>query len=144
MKKLIQQILKFGIVGVICTIIDFGVTILLKEVFHTWYLFANGAGFTVSVVVNYILSMKYVFRGKKGANKIKEFIIFAVLSIIGLLLSELIMWIAVDRMQLHYVLSKVGATALVMIFNFVTRKIFLEDHSRPEEADPSEAAGRDK
>jgi putative flippase GtrA len=127
MKKLMNQIIRFGIVGVICTIIDFGLMIFLKEVAGVYYLIASGISFAVSVVANYLLSMKFVFHGKKNASKMKEFILFVVLSVIGLGLNQVIMWAAVDGMKISYILSKVGATAIVMVYNFVTKKIFLEE-----------------
>lgn len=127
MRKLISQIFRFGIVGVVCTIIDFGVMIFLKEIVDVHYLFASGISFAVSVVINYLLSMRFVFRGKKDSSKVKEFIIFVVLSIIGLGINQVIMWISVDGIGISYVLSKVGATGIVMVYNFITKKIFLEE-----------------
>ncbi len=56
----------------------------------------------------------------------KNFIIFIVFSVIGLGLTELIMWLGVDIMKISYLIVKIIATAIVMVFNFVTRKIFLE------------------
>ncbi len=133
MKKLITQIWRFGIVGVICTLIDFGVLTSLKEFLGVHYLVANAASFTVSVIANYILSMKYVFHGKKDTSRVREFIIFTVLSALGLLLNQLIMWITVDGMSIYYVAAKVIATAIVMIYNFVTRKLFLEEKNQEEQ-----------
>ena len=127
MRKLISQIFRFGIVGVVCTIIDFGVMIFLKEIVDVHYLFASGISFAVSVVINYLLTMRFVFRGKKDSSKVKEFIIFVVLSIIGLGINQVIMWISVDGIEISYVLSKVGATGIVMVYNFITKKIFLEE-----------------
>ena len=127
MKKLIQQALKFCVVGVICTIIDFGVLILLREVFGVNYLIANIVAFTVSVIVNYILSMRYVFQGKKDTSKIKEFIIFVVLSAIGLGLNEWLMWVSVNSLGLSYIVGKVIATGIVMVYNFFSKKLFLEE-----------------
>ena len=129
MRKLISQIFRFGIVGVVCTIIDFGVMIFLKEIVDVHYLFASGISFAVSVVINYLLSMRFVFRGKKDSSKVKEFIIFVVLSIIGLGINQVIMWISVDGIEISYVLSKVGATGIVMVYNFITKKIFLNKNS---------------
>ena len=133
MKKLMNQIIRFGVVGVICTIIDFGVMIFLREVAGVYYLFASGISFAVSVVVNYLLSMKFVFHGKKDSSKTREFIFFVVLSVIGLGLNQVIMWAAVDGMNISYILSKVGATAIVMVYNFVTKKIFLEEKDDKKE-----------
>ncbi len=127
MKKLVQQALKFCVVGVICTIIDFGVLILLREVFGVNYLIANIVAFTVSVIVNYILSMRYVFQGKKDTSKIKEFIIFVVLSAIGLGLNEWLMWVSVNSLGLSYIVGKVIATGIVMVYNFFSKKLFLEE-----------------
>ena len=132
MKKLINQIWKFGIVGVICTVIDFGILTFLREVAGVDYLISNAVSFTVSVVANYILSMKYVFQRKKNANRVKEFIVFVILSAIGLLLNQLLMWGAVDGMGIYYVAAKVLATAVVMVYNFVSRKLILEEKSQEE------------
>lgn len=125
MKNLIIQIIKFSIVGVIATIIDFGVLMLLKEVVHLDVLVASALSFCVSVVANYILSMLFVFKGGKN-GKIKEFIIFVVLSIGGLLLNQLLMWLGTEILAVYYLWVKVFACVFVPIYNFVTRKIFLE------------------
>lgn len=113
--------------GAICTLIDFGVLTFLREILGVYYLAANAASFTVSVIANYILSMKYVFHGKKNANKAREFVVFVILSGIGLGLNQLLMWASVDGMGIYYVVAKVFATAIVMVYNFVSRKLILEE-----------------
>lgn len=128
MSKLISQFAKFGVVGAICFLIDYGIMVLLTEVFGVPYLVSCGISFVVSVVVNYHLSMKYVFASRDDLSKQKEFIIFVALSIAGLLLTELFMWLMVDKLYIHYMFSKILVTGIVMVFNFVTRKIFLEQH----------------
>ena len=125
MKKLIIQLIKFGIVGVVATVIDFGVLMLLKEILHIDVLVASGVSFSVSVTANYILSMIFVFEGS-GESKIKEFLIFVALSIGGLLLNQLVMWLGTELMTIHYLWVKVFACVFVPVYNFVTRKIFLE------------------
>ena len=129
MRKLIEQIMKLGVVGFLCFFIDYGLMILFTEAFHINYLISAALSFSISTIVNYSLSMRYVFKSKKDANKVNEFILFVVLSVIGLGVNEAAMWIAVDGLGIHYMISKIGATAVVMVFNFVTRKIFLEDKS---------------
>ena len=127
-KKLIVQLIKFGIVGVIAAVIDFGVLTLLKEVLHIDVLIASAISFSVSVIANYILSMIFVFKSAED-NKVKEFVVFVVLSIGGLLLNQFIMWIGTEFISMYYLLVKVCATIFVSIYNFVTRKIFLEKKS---------------
>lgn len=130
MNNLIGQIAKFGVVGVICFGIDYGIMILLTELGGLDYLFSSGISFSVSVVVNYLLSMRFVFQSKKDNNKAKEFTIFVGLSITGLLLTEVLMWFCVKRIRFHYMFAKVIVTGVVMAYNFVTRKIFLEERRK--------------
>lgn len=124
-KNLIIQIIKFGFVGVIAFVIDIGILMLLSEIFHIDVLVSSAISFSVSVIANYILSMRFVFRGKIE-NRLKEFAVFVALSIGGLCINEGIMWFGTKAMNVHYLAVKIFATIFVPIYNFVTRKIFLE------------------
>ena len=126
MKKLFIQIFKFGIVGGTAFLIDYGVMIALTELCGINYLFSSGISFAISVIYNYILSVRWVFDVDDNGNKRKEFIIFIFLSLIGLGINQLLMWIFVSSFQIFYMLAKIFVTAIVMIYNFITRKIFLE------------------
>ncbi|MGH2101781.1 GtrA family protein [Aerococcus urinaeequi] len=127
MIKLIQQIIKFGIVGVLAAVIDFGLLAILTEFLGIHYLLSAAISFTAATVFNYITSMKYVFdsRYEKG-QKHQELFIFIVLSLIGLGLNQVFMWFFVEIIVLHYIVAKVLATILVMAWNFISRKIWLE------------------
>ena len=123
MKKLLAQFMKFGVVGVIAFVIDYGLLALLTELFGINYLVSATISFTASVVFNYVASMRYVFTHKEGMSRRREFV---VLSVIGLLINNGCMWAGVELLGVHYLLTKIVATAIVMIWNFVTRKIFLD------------------
>ena len=88
MQKLLAQIMKFGVVGVIATVIDFGIMNLLHYGLGLNILIANTSGFIISLIFNYVASMKYVFAHKEGMSRRREFIIFVVLSVIGLALND--------------------------------------------------------
>ena len=81
MQKLLAQIMKFGVVGVIATVIDFGIMNLLHYGLGLNILIANTSGFIISLIFNYLASMKYVFAHKEGMSRRREFIIFVVLSV---------------------------------------------------------------
>ena len=126
MKTLLAQLAKFGVVGVVATVIDFGIMNLLHYGLQLDIIFSNTCGFVVSLVFNYLASMKYVFSHREGMSRRREFIIFVVLSVIGLGLNDGIVWSLNVAVGLEANIAKICATALVMIYNFVTRKIFLD------------------
>jgi len=125
-KELFIQIFRFLIVGGLAFVIDYVTLIICKEVFNIPVLISSAIAFTISVIANYILSIKWVFNVDKNKSKEKNFILFIIFSIIGLLLTELIMWFGTDIIKISYLIVKIVATAIVMVFNFVTRKMFLE------------------
>lgn len=146
MKKLMEQILKFGVVGVICFGIDFVITLGISAVLRgmgtetaTAALIGAFFGFTVSVIINYLLSMKFVFVRKEDMDRKREFIIFTILSLVGLGINEGIIKFSIDVIYVHVsalakmltpgmatAAAKIVATGVVMVYNFVTRKLFLE------------------
>ena len=138
MKKIIQQFLKFGLVGVLCFLIDTGFYTVCN-LLGVPYLISGVIGFSVSVIVNYLLSMKYVFVRRDDISRKREFVIYLILSVIGLGLNELILYTCIDVIYKNWpflqsllpvraaeLLAKIGATGIVMVYNFVTRKIFME------------------
>lgn len=126
MNKLIQQIFRFAIVGGSAFIIDYFGMILLTEIVGLHYLMSSIISFTLSVIYNYVLSVVWVFKVNQKMSVQKQFLIFVLLSIVGLGLNTIFMWLTTDCIHLDYRLSKVIATALVMIYNFISRKLFLE------------------
>ncbi len=126
LKKLIAQFMKFGVVGVIAFFIDFGVMVFLTEVFGMNPILSAAISFVVSVVFNYVASMRYVFKHKEELSKRTEFIIFVILSVIGLGINELVMWVGVDLLVWNYMFVKICATAIVMFWNFFSRKKWLD------------------
>lgn len=118
--------IKFGFVGFLCFFIDYGIMVLLTEVAGIVYLVSSACSFTVSVIVNYILSVTFVFETDKEKSRIKEFIVFVFLSIIGLGINQLCMWFGVELLHISYLIVKIGATAVVMVYNFISRKLIIE------------------
>ncbi len=126
--KLFKQIFRFGIVGGIAFLVDYTVLIICKELLGLSVLLSAAIAFTVSVIFNYILSVKWVLEVDKDKSAKKNFIIFIILNIGGRGITELIMHLGADVLKIYYLIVKIFATAVVMVFNFVTRKIFLEKH----------------
>lgn len=126
MKRLLKQFSKFAVVGTIAFVIDWGTMTFLTEVFGVHYMASTTTGFIVSVIFNYFASMRYVFKRKETLSRGTEFLIFVVLSVFGLGMNNLLMLVLVGMVGIDYRIAKVGATVCVTIYNYVTRKLFLD------------------
>ena len=89
-------------------------------------MISNTLSFVISVVYNYIASIIFAFNVAKNKNGKKVFIKFIIFSIIGLGISNFLLKIFVTTFNVYYLIAKVVATIVVMVFNFITRKKFLE------------------
>ena len=123
--KLFKQLFRFGIVGGLAFLIDSGVLFVLTEYLNVYYLVSSVISFIVSLIFNYILSILWVFDVKKKQT-IKEISLFVILSVIGLGINQLVMYVGADILHIYYMLCKVISTFIVMVYNFITRKIFIE------------------
>lgn len=136
MKKLIEQVVKFGIVGIIALIIDVALLNLLMLA-HLNNVIAGTISFVISLIFNYIASMKYVFKHREDMAKWMELLIFVISAVIGLLINDLIIWASTLglaeslRGSAIYVLrtniGKLIATVVVAVWNFIIRKWLLDD-----------------
>ncbi|MBQ1802115.1 MAG: GtrA family protein [Lachnobacterium sp.] len=132
LKGLILQMCKFSAVGTSCFVIDYVLMIVFTELCNMEYLFSCAFSFTISVVINYILSMQFVFQGKEEMHKIIEIIIFSSLSVVGLGLNLLLMWGGVEFLGFSYIHAKVYASLIVTGYNFFSRKLFLDSSKEKE------------
>lgn len=120
-KILGYQILIFCIVGGIAFLIDYSVLILLTEICKFHYLISSMISFTLSLTFNYFASIKFIFKNNTNykVNKKREFEIFVLLSLIGLGINQLLMWLFVAKANIYYMISKIFTTFVVMIWNFI-------------------------
>jgi putative flippase GtrA len=124
-RGLSRQIVLFLVVGGFTFILDYLTMIGLIEIFETDYLISTGIGFILGSVVNYYLSIKYVFvSGKYKKNK-SELLIFMVFTSIGLGLNHFIMYSGCDIINWDYRIVKIASLVIVTAFNFITKKIFV-------------------
>lgn len=131
------EIIRFALTGGVCFLVELGVLILLKGKLGIDTLIATPIAFLVSVILNYLLCVVWVFRGAKnrGAGAKAGFLIT---SLIGLGLNELLMLLfrlilgedaviltVAGKTVNMYVLNKCLATLIVMIWNYFSKRAVL-------------------
>ena len=121
-----RQFLKFALVGFASLAVEYLFLGYFLQALSMDYLLATTIAFIISIVVNYILSMKYVFSHKEDMSRKREFTIFAVLSAIGLGLNDLYMFIGVSLLNVGTMAMKLISTFFVTWYNYFSRRKFLD------------------
>lgn len=121
------QLRRFVIIGVCTVAFDFGLLDVLVSVAHLNYFVSAFVAFTTASILNYILSVRYVFlAGRFG--KADEFTVFMVTTLVGLGLNQLTMWLLVGIAGITYLLAKCVSLTIVTCWNFLSKKriVFLD------------------
>jgi putative flippase GtrA len=121
--SLITQFLRYFGVALIGLVVDFGVLVALTSGLGVYYLIGTAAGFISGLIVTYALSEKFVFVAPKIASPVLRFLIFAAIGLVGLALLTGLMWLFTGVLGFFYIWSKVGATAIVYVWNFFARRL---------------------
>lgn len=116
-KLLLWKFLKFCLVGFSGMIIDFGTTWLLKEKRKINKYIANSAGFILAATSNYIFNRFWTFQSE-NTEVVAEYVSFVLISLIGLGINNLVLYLLTDRMSFNFYLSKLFAIVVVTFWNF--------------------------
>ena len=120
--KLLVQFVRYFFVGGFAFVVDFGLLYILTEYARLHYLLSATLSFIAGLLVNYIISCLWVFKGSKFKNRLVEFLFFAAIGVVGLALNDTLIWLFTDCIGTHYMFSKIVAAAMVYLWNFFARK----------------------
>ena len=122
------QFVRYLVTGGLAFAVDYGLFVLCYDKFELHYLIANLVGLVAGLVINYIMSVVWVFSECKRVlenKKTAEFGIFAVVGIAGIGINQLLMYLMVGNLDWNAKVSKIVAAALVLMWNFGARKLML-------------------
>ena len=138
MTSRLKEVIKFIFTGGICFLIEYAALIVLKEWLHLPVVAATPIAFLISVVFNYLLCVKWVFDGAKEGTRRAQ-LGFVITSGLGFFLNWLLMWgltalfgedallFVLFGIQVKvYMLNKIIATGLVMVWNYFTKRYLLK------------------
>lgn len=119
------QLFRYFFVAAVAFAVDFTGLIFLKEFIHLNYIVAASLSFCVGAVVNFALSVRWIFFEPKVSKRHQEFIAVIIIAALGLAANDLMLGFLTSVVGLYYVYSKLIATAVVFFWNFFIRKWFL-------------------
>lgn len=113
----IWKFIKFGVVGISGLFVDFGITYLTKEKLKIQKYVANAIGFSTAATTNYFLNRVWTFHSTNPEVMV-EYGEFFLISMIGLAINSLVLWLLVSRFKMNFYLAKLFAIAIVTVWNF--------------------------
>jgi putative flippase GtrA len=138
-KLLTSEFSKFVLVGGISAAIEFSLLYIFVEHVLLDVLVANTIAFILTNIVTFTLTKLFVFNSKSNSNKVQETGMFALCLLGGLIVNQIVMWTLV-QINIDYLVAKVVAIAVTVIWNFFTRKYFV---FRNREVVPQQSATSD-
>ncbi len=120
MIALLRQFVKFTGVGFVSAIGHYGLLIALVQLAAVSAVPASAAGALLGAWINYALNYRYTFRSNRQHRE--AMLRFAVVAAVGLILNTLFMWVGVELINVHYLLSQVVTTGLVLIWSFAANR----------------------
>lgn len=124
-ERTIIQLFRYVFVGGAAFIVDFGTLFILTDFFGIYYLISAAIAFILGLIVNYILSISWVFNNRKLDNSTLEFGVFTLIGIVGLGLNEVFIWFFTAEVGFYYLISKIISAVIVLFWNFFARKYVL-------------------
>lgn len=119
----ILKIIKFGIVGFLGFVIDFGLTYIFKEKLKMNKFVANALGFLISAVVNFTVNRMWTFQNH-NPDLALQFGKFMAIASVALMLNSLIIYILNGKIRINFYVSKIIAVLFVMFYNFIMNSLF--------------------
>jgi putative flippase GtrA len=125
-RRLLQAtMIRYLMVASVGAVVDITLFATLVYGAEIHYLWAGVAGFLLATLVNYLLSIRFVFRsGGRFPRAVEAGIIYAV-SATGLLWHQLILYAAVEHANAHVMIAKFVALGLVFGWNYLLRRHFI-------------------
>jgi putative flippase GtrA len=112
---MIFKFLKFIIVGFSGMLVDFSITILLKEKLKVHRYIANSTGFTLAASSNYLFNRVWTFESN-DPKVFQEYGRFIIISLIGLLINNLFLYLFEKKLKFYF--AKFLAIIVTSVWNF--------------------------
>jgi putative flippase GtrA len=116
---------RYFVVGGTSAVFDIGFFFVFAKLLGYHYMAVSTVGFMFAVLINYYLSVRFVFTSGVRFSRGQELALIYMVSSIGLLLHLLILYVAIDLLGIELMLSKFGATGCVFFWNFLARNYFV-------------------
>ncbi len=120
----VRQFIKFGIVGLGNTVIDFGIFTLGTRLLHLQYLLANTLSWICAVFFSFSLNKYWTFRSLDATAIHRQYFKFFIVSLISLLISLALLSYLIGQLGMQDLVAKGATIVVVMFWNFFMNKFW--------------------
>lgn len=121
-----RNLILYGIIGCFTSSLDFAVYTILTNFCGVFYLISNCISVLIGITTSFLLNRTYNFKVKNKTGQ--RFVIFLGVGLMGLCLSNVILWVCIERLLLNKVISKLASIVLVVFFQFLLNKYITFRH----------------
>lgn len=115
-----HHLILYGIFGLVASSLDFFIYTILVEMAGWNYLLANCMSIMVGLTTSFTLNRNYNFKVKDKTKR--RFALFVMVGLTGLLLSNIILWYAIEHLTVDKLLAKLMSIVMVVFFQFLANK----------------------
>ena len=119
-RSMISQFLRFLGIGGFTTALQYVILIFLAELHVMAPVWASATGYAVSAFFNYLMNYYFTFTSREKHYSAAAR--FSLVATIGLLLNTALMYLATEIFLIHYLISQIFATGVVLIWNFTANR----------------------
>ena len=127
LKKIINKnkdFIKYFLVGGLSALADFIIFAAFYYIIKNWFI-SGLISFCIATFLNYYLSIKFVFESGKRLRKSQEVFLVYLISFIGFIINQSILFLMIEKFNLNVYLSKIATTSIIFLWNFNGRKYFV-------------------
>lgn len=131
LRALATEIFRYGLASGLSLLVDVALLAVLVEVAGLHYLVSAALSYSAGLIVNYLISVLYVFRYRRIQDRRVEFVSFAGIGLLGLGINQALMWLLTGILGVYYPMSRVISAGIGYTWKYLARKTLLF-RRRPE------------
>ena len=121
----VQEFIRYFTASLVALVVDAGSLYILTSLLGVPYLYSGAITFLLGLTIVYVLSITWVFEHRTSVHPGIEFLIFAIIGVVGLAINEGVLYVLTGLFGLYYLLSKAASVIIVFTWNFFARKYLL-------------------
>jgi len=119
-KDLLRQMRRYLIIGLLSAGTEYIILYCLTNYKSIWYVSSNTIALTVGFWISFLMNKFWSFNSRRGI--LRQLLLYGILFAFNLVVSNTIIFLLTEKMGLYYMLSKLFATGVIVLWNFIIYK----------------------